>query len=142
MKKFFSILFIAILLANCTATKEDKVTGLIAEKAMVVSARVEASQVGSDILKKGGNAYDAMIATQLALAVVYPQAGNIGGGGFMVFRHSDGKTGALDFREKAPLSSDKDMYLDEKGNVIPGMSEFWSTFFWCSWFCCRNRRSI
>ena len=124
MKKFFSILFIAILLANCTATKEDKVTGLIAEKAMVVSARVEASQVGSDILKKGGNAYDAMIATQLALAVVYPQAGNIGGGGFMVFRHSDGKTGALDFREKAPLSSDKDMYLDEKGNVIPGMSDF------------------
>jgi len=124
MKKFFSILFIAILLANCTTTKEDKVTGLIAEKAMVVSARVEASQVGSDILKKGGNAYDAMIATQLALAVVYPQAGNIGGGGFMVFRHSDGKTGALDFREKAPLSSDKDMYLDEKGNVIPGMSDF------------------
>ena len=124
MKKIFSILFIAILLANCTATKEDKVTGLIAEKAMVVSARVEASQVGSDILKKGGNAYDAMIATQLALAVVYPQAGNIGGGGFMVFRHSDGKTGALDFREKAPLSSDKDMYLDEKGNVIPGMSDF------------------
>ena len=124
MKKIFSILSIAFLLANCTATKEDKVTGLITEKAMVVSARVEASQIGSDILKKGGNAYDAMIATQLALAVVYPQAGNIGGGGFMVFRHSDGKTGALDFREKAPLSSDKDMYLDEKGNVIPGMSDF------------------
>ncbi len=124
MKKLFSILIIAILFANCTATKEDKVVGLIAEKAMVVSARVEASQIGSDILKKGGNAYDAMIATQLALAVVHPVAGNIGGGGFMVFRHSDGKSGSLDFREKAPLSSDKDMYLDEKGNVIPDKSSF------------------
>lgn len=124
MKKLLSILFIAILLANCTPSKEGKIVGLISEKAMVVSARVEASQIGSDILKKGGNAYDAMIATQLALAVVYPVAGNIGGGGFMVFRHNDGKTGALDFREKAPLSSDKDMYLDEKGNVIPNKSSF------------------
>jgi gamma-glutamyltranspeptidase/glutathione hydrolase len=124
MKKLFSILIIAILFANCTTTKKDKVVGLIAEKAMVVSARVEASQIGSDILKKDGNAYDAMIATQLALAVVHPQAGNIGGGGFMVFRHSDGKSGALDFREKAPLSAGKDMYLDEKGNVIPGKSSF------------------
>ena len=124
MKKIFSFLFIAMLLANCTATKEDKVTGLIAEKAMVVSARVEASQIGSDILKKGGNAYDAMVSTQLALAVVYPVAGNIGGGGFMVFRHSDGKTGALDFREKAPLTAGRDMYLDKDGNVIPGKSSF------------------
>ncbi|MDG1039251.1 MAG: gamma-glutamyltransferase [Polaribacter sp.] len=122
MKKLLSLLFIAILFANCT--KEDKVVGLITDKAMVVSARVEASQIGSDILKKGGNAYDAMIATQLGLAVVYPVAGNIGGGGFMVFRHHDGKSGALDFREKAPLSSDKDMYLDEKGEVIPGKSSF------------------
>ena len=79
MKKLLSLLFIAILFANCT--KEDKVVGLITDKAMVVSARVEASQIGSDILKKGGNAYDAMIATQLGLAVVYPVAGNIGGGG-------------------------------------------------------------
>ena len=124
MKKLFSILIIVILFTNCTAPKEDKVVGLIAEKAMVVSARVEASQIGSDILKKDGNAYDAMIATQLALAVVHPQAGNIGGGGFMVFRHNDGKSGALDFREKAPLSAGKDMYLDEKGNVIPGKSSF------------------
>ncbi|MDG1529489.1 MAG: gamma-glutamyltransferase [Polaribacter sp.] len=122
MKKLLSLLVIAILFANCT--KKDKVVGLIADKAMVVSARVEASQIGSDILAKGGNAYDAMIATQLGLAVVYPVAGNIGGGGFMVFRHHDGKSGALDFREKAPLSSDKDMYLDEKGEVIPGKSSF------------------
>ena len=124
MKKLFSFLFIAVLLANCTATKEDKVTGLIVEKAMVVSARVEASQIGSDILKKGGNAYDAMVATQLGLAVVYPVAGNIGGGGFMVYRANDGKTGALDFREKAPLTASRDMYLDEKGDVIPEKSSF------------------
>mgnify|MGYP000681097977 FL=1 len=124
MKKLLSILFIAILFANCTNKKEEKITGLIAEKAMVVSARVEASQIGSDILKKGGNAYDAMVATQLALAVVYPVAGNIGGGGFMVYRGNDGKTGALDFREKAPLTSSRDMYLDENGNVIPGKSNF------------------
>ena len=124
MKKLLYFLFIAVLFANCTATKEDKTTGLIAEKAMVVSARVEASQIGSDILAKGGNAYDAMVATQLGLAVVYPVAGNIGGGGFMVYRANDGKTGALDFREKAPLTASRDMYLDEKGNVIPGKSSF------------------
>ena len=123
MKKIssFYLLTFLIIFNSC---KEEKVVGLIADKAMVVSARVEASQIGSDILAKGGNAYDAMIATQLGLAVVYPVAGNIGGGGFMVFRHYDGKSGALDFREKAPLSSDKDMYLDEKGEVIPGKSSF------------------
>ena len=122
MRKIISILAIALLFATCT--KKEKITGLIAIKAMVVSARVEASQIGSDILQKGGNAYDAMIATQLALAVVYPQAGNIGGGGFLVYRQNDGNTGALDFREKAPASAHKDMYLDEKGNVIPEMSSF------------------
>lgn len=113
-----------MLLANCTETKEDKVTGFIADKAMVVSARVEASKVGSDILAKGGNAYDAMVATQLALAVVYPVAGNIAGGGFMVHRDNKGNTGALDFREKAPLAAHRDMYLDKEGNVIPNKSSF------------------
>ena len=93
MRKIISILAIALLFATCT--KKEKITGLIANKAMVVSARVEASQIGSDILQKGGNAYDAMIATQLALAVVYPQAGNIGGGGFLVYRQNDGSTGAF-----------------------------------------------
>ena len=125
MKKLLSLVTLTLLLVNCTSpTKKEKVTGLIAEKAMVVSARVEASQIGSDILTKGGNAYDAMVATQLALAVVYPVAGNIGGGGFMVYRGNDGKTGALDFREKAPLTADRDMYLDTEGNVIPGKSSF------------------
>ena len=123
MKKILSLAVIASLIISCN-TKKDAEIGLIAEKAMVVSARVEASKIGSDILEKGGNAYDAMVATQLALAVVYPVAGNIGGGGFMVYRANDGKTGALDFREKAPLTADRDMYLDKDGNVIPDKSSF------------------
>ena len=125
MRKIILVLTILLLFYNCkTNGKKEKITGLITEKAMVVSAREEASKIGSDILKKGGNAYDAMVATQLALAVVYPVAGNIGGGGFMVYRTNDGKTGALDFREKAPLNASKDMYLDTEGNVIPGKSSF------------------
>jgi len=124
MKKLLSLALVALLIASCSTNKEKKITGLVSEKAMVVSARVEASQIGSDILEKGGNAYDAMVATQLALAVVYPVAGNIGGGGFMVYRANDGKTGALDFREKAPLTASRDMYLDKEGNVIPEKSSF------------------
>ncbi|MBN09017.1 MAG: gamma-glutamyltransferase [Flavobacteriaceae bacterium] len=91
-------------------------------KAAVVSARIEASKIGIGILEKGGNAFDAMIATDLALAVCYPNAGNIGGGGFLVYRKSDGSVGSLDYREKAPLASYKDMYLDSDGNVIEGKS--------------------
>ena len=125
MKKISLLIALSLVLTNCkTPEKKEITTGLIAQKAMVVSARVEASKIGSDILQKGGNAYDAMAATQLALAVVYPVAGNIGGGGFMVYRNNDGKTGALDFREKAPLTASRDMYLDEEGNVIPNKSSF------------------
>lgn len=97
-------------------------TGLIATQGMVVSAREEASQIGVEILRQGGNAFDAMIATELALAVAYPFAGNIGGGGFMVYRLADGTTGSLDYREKAPKAAHRDMFLDANGNVIPGMS--------------------
>lgn len=97
-------------------------TGLIADSAMVVSARQEASSIGIEILKKGGNAFDAMIATDLALVVSYPFAGNIGGGGFAVFRTKNGEVGSLDYREKAPLASTRDMYLDAEGNVIPNKS--------------------
>jgi gamma-glutamyltranspeptidase / glutathione hydrolase len=93
-------------------------SGVIADRAMVVSAHPLASEVGTRILKEGGNAWDAAIAVQFALAVVYPVAGNIGGGGFAVFRTADGKAGTLDFREKAPKRSDRDMYLDEDGNII------------------------
>lgn len=67
--------------------------------------------IGIDIMAKGGNAFDAMVATELALAVSFPYAGNIGGGGFMVFRKSTGETGAIDYREKAPMAAHRDMYL-------------------------------
>ena len=123
MKKIIIVLSFCLLLFNCkTAIKKEKTTGLITQKAMVVSARKEASKIGSDILKNGGNAFDAMIATELALAVSYPFAGNLGGGGFMVYRQKDGKIGALDYREKAPLAASKNMYLDSLGNVIKGKS--------------------
>ena len=88
----------------------------------VVSARKEASEIGVEIMKNGGNAYDAMIAVHLALAVVHPTAGNVGGGGFFVYSNSDGTSGSLDFREMAPGKAYKDMYLDKNGNVIPDMS--------------------
>ena len=88
----------------------------------VVSARKDASDIGVQVMKDGGNAFDAMIAVQLALSVSHPTAGNISGGGFMVYKLSDGTDGSLDFREKAPNSSSADMYLDDKGNVIPGLS--------------------
>ena len=97
-------------------------TGLITNKAMVVSAREEASKIGIEIMKKGGKAFDAMVATELALAVSYPYAGNISGGGFMVYRKNNAEIGALDYREKAPMSASKDMYLDKNGAVIPNLS--------------------
>lgn len=96
--------------------------GVIAKNAMVVSAREEASQIGVAIMKQGGNAFDAMMATEMALAVTYPYAGNLGGGGFMVYRLANGDIGALDYREKAPLAASKHMYLDTQGNVIPDKS--------------------
>ena len=96
--------------------------GLVADHAMVVSAREEASKIGIEILKQGGNAFDAMMATEMALAVTFPFAGNLGGGGFMVYRMADGRIGSLDYREKAPSAATKDMYLDKDGNVIPQLS--------------------
>ncbi|MBL30642.1 MAG: gamma-glutamyltransferase [Flavobacteriaceae bacterium] len=91
-------------------------------KAAVVSARKEASDIGIEIMSKGGNAFDAMIATGLALSVCYPNAGNIAGGGFLVYRTYDGKYGSLDYREKAPLLANRDMYLDSIGNILPEKS--------------------
>jgi gamma-glutamyltranspeptidase / glutathione hydrolase len=89
---------------------------------MVVTAQHLASDVGVEVLKNGGNAVDAAVAVGYALAVVYPEAGNIGGGGFMTIRLKDGKTTFLDFRERAPLASTRTMYLDEKGNPVKGLS--------------------
>ena len=126
IKKIFSVLTAVVLLASCQnppAKKEpDPGKGVLAPHAMVVSAKEEASQIGLAILKKGGNAFDAMIATELALAVAYPNAGNIGGGGFMVYRLGSGERGALDYREKAPAKAHRDMYLDKNGKVIADKS--------------------
>jgi len=124
------IILLALLLISTNSYKKSEhksfinnpKRGLIVEEAMVVSAREEASKIGIAILKKGGNAFDAMVATELALAVAYPYAGNIGGGGFMVYRKNNGDIGALDYREKAPLAATKDMYLDELGDIVPGKS--------------------
>ncbi|KAB8153611.1 gamma-glutamyltransferase [Kordia sp. TARA_039_SRF] len=114
---FFCLSF--LLLCSCKKT----VKGVISEKAMVVSAREEVSIIGKNILQKGGNAFDAMAGMELALAVAYPYAGSLGGGGFMVYRLEDGSIGGLDFREKAPLAASKNMYLDSiTQEVIPNKS--------------------
>lgn len=120
MKLTYRIFYCFIVLFISNLTKAQ--SGLVADKAMVVSAREEASKIGVAIIKKGGNAFDAMVATELALAVAYPFAGNIGGGGFMVYRKANGETGSLDYREKAPLSATKNMFLDKDGKVIPDKS--------------------
>jgi len=124
--RYFIILLTSIfLLFSCSPEipkEAPKEIGLITDSAMVVSAHPLASQVGADVLKKGGNAIDAAIATQFALAVVYPAAGNIGGGGFMVIRQQDGTTDAIDFREKAPLQAHRDMYLNDNKEVVENLS--------------------
>ncbi|MBC3361666.1 gamma-glutamyltransferase [Pseudomonas sp. SWRI154] len=93
-----------------------------AENGMVVTAQHLATHVGVDVLKNGGNAVDAAVAVGYALAVVYPAAGNLGGGGFMTLQMADGRKTFLDFREKAPLAATADMYLDKDGNVVPELS--------------------
>ena len=120
MKLTYRIFYYSLVLFISNLTKAQ--SGLVADKAMVASAREEASKIGVAIIKKGGNAFDAMVATELALAVAYPYAGNIGGGGFMVYRKANGETGSLDYREKAPLSATKNMYLDKNGIIIPDKS--------------------
>lgn len=121
MKLKACLLLLSLFIFSSCKEKISK-KGLITQKAMVVSAREEASKIGAAILKKGGNAFDAMIATELALAVAYPYAGNIGGGGFMVYRKNNGDIGALDYREKAPLAASRNMYLNDSSNVIEGKS--------------------
>jgi gamma-glutamyltranspeptidase / glutathione hydrolase len=121
MKRFYILLLVSLVFA--CRTKENKmVTGLVTDSAMVVTAHPLASKVGVEVLRKGGNAVDAAIAVQFALAVVFPAAGNIGGGGFMVTRMKDGSVNALDYREKAPAKATTNMYLDKEGNVIPKLS--------------------
>ncbi|MBL6647860.1 MAG: gamma-glutamyltransferase [Flavobacteriaceae bacterium] len=115
LKKIILLVFISFFIFSCKLGKY--------KNGMVVSAKAEASKVGVEILKKGGNAFDAMIATDLALAVVYPNAGNLGGGGFMVYRLNNGDNGSLDFREKAPIASTKNMFLDTNNDIIKGASQ-------------------
>jgi len=138
MKKLI-ILLLAVLIFSCKqenkktafeqnlTLKNDKKEivkeSVIVDSAMVVSAKEEASKIGIQILKKGGNAFDAMIATELALAVSFPVAGNIAGGGFMIYRTKEGEIGALDYREKAPIRASRNMYLDENGDFISNKSK-------------------
>lgn len=121
--------FIPLLLAGTLAAcKSDNlvvqgVQPVIADSAMVVSAHPLATRVGVDILKRGGNAVDAAIAVQFALAVVHPAAGNLGGGGFLLYREADGAVHSLDYREKASERAETNMFLDDTLAVIPGLSE-------------------
>ena len=115
---FLSYFLVVCLISGCVSGQLGKNNSGEYKNGMVVSAHPKASEVGIEILKKGGNAVDAAVAVQFALAVVYPNAGNIGGGGFMVYRSSKGEISALDFREKAPANASRDMYLDSVGNPI------------------------
>lgn len=114
--KIYVVLLFIPLFWKCGAQPAETKTEFT-HHAMVVSANTYASNVGIDIIKSGGNAVDAAVAVQFALAVVYPNAGNIGGGGFMVLRLATGETATLDFREMAPDRSSRDMYLDKKNEV-------------------------
>lgn len=131
----FSFLFLGFLgFVSCNNPKVEESTTypnaydyeivkhMKTDKAAVVTAHPLASEVGKSILEQGGNAIDASIAVQYALAVVYPVAGNIGGGGFMVFHTADGKSHSIDFRETAPAAAYKDMYLDKDGEAIASKS--------------------
>ena len=114
----FSFLFLLLPARKETlAASRASVRG---KQGMVASQHELASKIGVEIMKKGGNAVDAAIATGLALAVVYPEAGNLGGGGFMVIRLKDGRTTAIDYREMAPAKASRNMYLDKNGNLIKG----------------------
>ncbi|HEX2969252.1 MAG TPA: gamma-glutamyltransferase [Bacteroidales bacterium] len=118
------ILVFMFILTGCSAGKKTLIegSGIITPNAMVVTAHPEASRAGALILKSGGNAVDAAVATEFALAVCYPEAGNIGGGGFMVIRTADGRTEVIDYREKAPGHATKNMFLDSSGNISDNLS--------------------
>ena len=129
MKKL-RFLILILFVVSCTSNQKKQTNQLNikqaveAKKGMVATAHPLASKVGAQILEQGGNAFDAAVGVQFALAVVYPRAGNIAGGGFAVYRKANGESGTLDFREKAPLAATYDMYLDEDQNVIPKLSSF------------------
>lgn len=122
---FLLLFFLTCLYSNAQVNSADyaQQKKIICNKAAVVCAHPLASKAGLEMIKQGGNAFDAAIATQLALAVVYPGAGNIGGGGFLVAHLKNGKNISLDYREMAPEKASRDMYLDKDGNPIPELSQ-------------------
>src|SRR4051794_41303618 len=123
MRKLSSRIAAACIAAlGCSISIAASVAPVAAEHGMVVTAQHLATKVGVEVLKKGGNAIDAAVAVGYALAVVYPAAGNLGGGGFMTLHLADGREAFIDFREKAPLAATPDMYLDAAGNVKKGAS--------------------
>lgn len=125
MKKLVGLFLISYLLVGCGETTKKTTTETNVKhkyEAAVSTVSKEATQVGIDILNQGGNAFDAAIAVHFALAVTYPEAGNLGGGGFTVYHDEFKESGCIDYREKAPLKATENMFLDEKGNVIKGLS--------------------
>ena len=122
------LLLLAIAFCHCKQNNSEslkKVTlekqpneGVVAANGMVVTAHPIATKIGLDVLKKGGNAFDAAVAVKYALAVVLPKAGNLGGGGYLIYRTAEGEKGALDFRETAPLAASRDMFIDVKTDSV------------------------
>src|SRR6185436_13876006 len=133
MQKKSWLIVTVLVVCSCNSSRKNNVSinpydytvqkTVTAENGAVVSAHPLASKVGLEILKQGGNAIDAAIATQLALAVVYPQAGNLGGGGFFVAHLANGKNIAIDFREMAPAAASRDMYIDSTGTARTDLSQ-------------------
>src|SRR3984957_16861675 len=117
-------LLVLALALSCGQFSAASARPVHAQRAIVVSVNELASRAGADIMQAGGNAVDAAVATGFVLAVVHPPAGNIGGGGFMLIRMADGKAHFIDYREKAPAAATRDMYLDGRGNLIEGASEY------------------
>jgi gamma-glutamyltranspeptidase/glutathione hydrolase len=122
LRKFLIFKLVICCLAAAELSHAQGLRPIHARRAMVVSVHEQASRVGLEILRQGGNAVDAAVATGFALAVVHPAAGNIGGGGFMLLRKGNGEVHFLDFREKAPKAATRNMYLDAQGNVVPNAS--------------------
>src|SRR5688500_4324455 len=117
---FLIIIFFFSLVPVRTEARRAWREPLRAKSAIVASQHELASRIGADVMRRGGNAVDAAVAVALALAVVYPEAGNLGGGGFMVIRFRDGRTAAIDYREMAPKAATRDVFVDKDGNLIRG----------------------
>src|SRR5687767_15002117 len=117
MRRLLALLLLVAVPAQAASREPVR-----APHAMVASTSEIASRIGADVLKSGGNAVDAAVAVGFALAVTWPSAGNLGGGGFLLVRRADGRAEAIDYRERAPLAARPDMYLDAQGTVVPNLS--------------------